>query len=153
MRCAQDPDSKECAKHIPLALKTPHSTSLPAASCLVPPTFLLMPHQTLGARIASAATSRKKLENSIALSKAAVYIMLEALQRAETSLQTLSEIRIRTEALATKAESRNTTTAELRRELADWMFKSVDSCKEHEGAIEDAWKGWRSAMAGIVKAG
>ncbi|KAF2794768.1 hypothetical protein K505DRAFT_336634 [Melanomma pulvis-pyrius CBS 109.77] len=147
------PGFKECAKHIPLVLKTPYTTSLPATSRLVPPTFLPMPQQTLGAHIASAAISREKLENSIALSKAAVYIMLEALQRAETSLQTLSEIRIRTEALATKAENKNTTTAELRRELADWTFKSMDSYKEHEGAIEDAWKGWRSAMAGIVKAG
>ncbi|KAF2255133.1 hypothetical protein BU26DRAFT_500756 [Trematosphaeria pertusa] len=109
--------------------------------------------RTLGIHIANAAAARKALTNAVALAKAAQSIMLEGLQNAETSLQSLTEIRIRTEALGAKTQFGGVTEQDLKRRLADYTLHGVNVRKEHETAMDDAWKGWRSAMANIVRAG
>ena len=79
--------------------------------------------------------------------------MLKAPQHANKSLKSLTEIRIGTEAPTPKAETDTATTMELKSDLANSALNSLDARKDHKTAMNDAWKGWRSAMAGIVRAG
>jgi hypothetical protein len=116
-----------------------------------------MPHRSFSAHFTSTAASRKELENALKLSRAAIAIAFEGLHRAETSFQSLSEIRICTEALAVKANTRsgrisNTTAVDRKRELAGWTLKGLDAYDEHENDMKDAWQGWSSAMSGAVRA-
>lgn len=113
-----------------------------------------MPHFTRRAQGPSVASSRKELENALKLSQAAVSIALEGLHRAEMALQSLSEIRVYTGALAIKAEngSGHGMSADHKRELASWIIKSLHASDEHASDIIDAWQGWSSAMRGCVRA-
>jgi len=110
-------------------------------------------NEYLGIHAANAAAFRRELENSLTSAKDKISIVLEALQKAETTLQALTQICICVEALAIKAEKGGCAVADLTRELIDWTLKYFDTCKELEVILGNSWKAWKSAMGNIVSAG
>ncbi|KAF2702722.1 hypothetical protein K504DRAFT_452968 [Pleomassaria siparia CBS 279.74] len=107
--------------------------------------------QRLGTCALNTSTMRKELEDSFATSKAATSIMLEAQRSAEASLQTRNSIRVRTEALVSKASRGRAKTVDLHRELANCTLDSLEAVKDHDVAMKDVWRGWQATTTGIMR--
>ncbi|KAF2110382.1 hypothetical protein BDV96DRAFT_651029 [Lophiotrema nucula] len=103
--------------------------------------------------IAIADKARKSFSSATNMANASITIMLEALQEVEAALQSLTDMRILIDTLSHKAAKGEHTTALLKRELADLIFKYVDFFDSYEASSASGWHAWRAAMSSIVRAG